>query len=106
MAFVELVKRCAPPVCKQLCARFSVPAFLTEVLVDDKEYDTANRRSEANCLRLAMLIVARAGIVVGASDEDAVQAGLLIGRSVMDVRDDALGHMVSAAQDAGRDCVL
>lgn len=105
-AFIDVIEKVSPLVAIALVDRFVEPSFVRDVVEDPQEYEVSDRKSPANCLRLALFVVARAGIVLGDVDSGAIDAGLMIGRSMLNVRDDALGHMMDAARVVDESCSL
>lgn len=105
-AFMRLVQEVAPKVADLLVRRVSIDPFPLKALAEPTEFDPVARTSPENCMRIARLVVERGGILVGDVDEARIEGGLMVGRSLLEVRDDALGHMMEAAQDIARECVF
>lgn len=103
--FQALTNEAHGPVSLAMAERFRFPPQVAVFMANPDEYDTADRKSLANVIRLAKSIAQSAGAYLGAFDEGAAKARVVIGRSLLDVRDDVIGHLVNAALQAARESV-
>lgn len=97
-AFLEMIHRVSAPVACAILAPYRVPPAVREILEDPFEYDTSERKSVANCVRMGRYVAVQAGLGLGGEDPARVTASLLIGRSLLDMRDDSVGFLVEAAR--------
>lgn len=99
-AFLELLQRVSGEIAKVALLPYRLPGFVQEVLDEPDEYESAHRKSVANCVRFGRHVTVRAGMGIGEQNRDQLMAALMIGRSVLELREDAVGHLLESAEAA------
>jgi putative nucleotidyltransferase with HDIG domain len=82
-----------------LATRWDLPAEVVAAIRDCGDYDSAERASIANFVRLANAFVKREGIYEDAVDPAEAQALLLVGRSLLGLDEDAVASACADLRD-------
>ena len=79
--------------------RWQMPKAVVQGIEECDEYDADDRQSTSNAVRFANALAKREGIYVGPVDTNDADALLLVGRSLLDIDDEAFERLVQFVQE-------
>jgi len=98
--FLTVVQKIHRPLGIKLAQKWEVPEPVLRAIRDCDDYDSAERSSAANAVRLANAIVKEQGIYEGEVNKDDVEAMVMIGQSVLGVDISACRQLVGSVRTA------
>jgi putative nucleotidyltransferase with HDIG domain len=82
-----------------LAKKWQLPGPVTKAIEDCADYDSTDRKSVANVVRLANAVAKQQGLYVGLFDPEDVNALVMIGRSLLGFEDEALVRLAGGLRD-------
>jgi putative nucleotidyltransferase with HDIG domain len=98
--FLTVVQKIHRPLGIKLAQKWEVPEPVIRAIRDCDDYDSSERSSAANAVRLANAIVKEQGIYEGEVNKDDVEAMVMIGQSVLGVDISACRQLVGSVRAA------
>ena len=97
--WVAVVERVHRKVGVALAEKWDLPAPVVSCVRDSSEYDNSDRASPLNLVVLANALAKRERLQVGTVDAQDVEAIIMIGRSLLGVRDELLNKVCAGIRD-------
>jgi putative nucleotidyltransferase with HDIG domain len=82
-----------------LAKKWQLPAPVVKAIEDCADYDSADRKSVANVVRMANAVAKQQGLYVGTFDPEDINALVMIGRSLLGFEDEALVRLAGGLRD-------
>jgi putative nucleotidyltransferase with HDIG domain len=82
-----------------LAKKWQLPAPVVKAIEDCADYDSTDRKSVANVVRMANAIAKQQGLYVGTFDPEDINALVMIGRSLLGFEDEALVRLAGGLRD-------
>jgi putative nucleotidyltransferase with HDIG domain len=98
--FLTVVQKIHRPLGIKLAQKWEIPEPVIRAIRDCDDYDSSERASAANAVRLANAIVKEQGIYEGEVNKDDVEAMVMIGQSVLGVDIGACRQLVGSVRAA------
>jgi putative nucleotidyltransferase with HDIG domain len=105
-AWVEVLQKVHRPIGVALAQKWGLPEPVATAIRDCNEYQTRERASVGNCVRLANAVAKRSGIYVGSVDRNEVESQVAIGSTLLGVDDAAVNELCNGLEDRVRALVM
>lgn len=100
--WLAVVQKIHRPVGVMVAKKWELPEPALRAIRDCEDYDSAERNSAANAVRLANAVVKEQGVYESAVNKDDVEAMVMIGQSVLGIDISACRQLVGSVQAAVR----
>jgi HD-like signal output (HDOD) protein len=98
---VEVLQRFHRPAGVALAKKWMLPAPLVSAIEDATDYDSAERNSVANVVRFSNALAKQQDVYLGVYDADDADAMVMIGRSLLNLDDEAVQRATAGLSKLG-----
>ncbi|MDP1920300.1 MAG: HDOD domain-containing protein [Myxococcales bacterium] len=105
-AWVEVLQKVHRPIGVALAQKWGLPEPVASAIRDCTEYQTSERASAGNCVRLANALAKRCGLYVGSIDRTEVESQIAVGNTLLGVDDAAVNGLCEGLEARVRALVV